>query len=134
MTAVPSKSLERIRELVEQGLPELPEPLELNGGWVSYPVDRGGVLSRALFNESIAAAALSVFEPKTKFPRHAHEEREWLIVLDGELSIQVGRDSRRMLTGDFIYLPPGTEHEIRTGRLETQVLAVTVPRSPRFPT
>lgn len=46
-------------------------------------------------------------------PRHAHEHTEQLMwVLDGELEMTVGDESRRLGAGDCVVINPGVEHEL----------------------
>lgn len=50
------------------------------------------------------------FEPDTEAPRHAHEEEQIVIVLDGEMEFDLDGDVRTMHAGDVAVVPPWVPH------------------------
>lgn len=51
-------------------------------------------------------------EPKGKVPLHAHEQEEVYVILEGEGKIRVGEEVSPIQSGEAVYLPPHTEHEL----------------------
>jgi quercetin dioxygenase-like cupin family protein len=61
------------------------------------------------FIESVAPAG-------SQPPLHVHrDEGEGFYVLDGELTLWVGDDTRTLRPGEFAFAPPGVPHTLRTG-------------------
>lgn len=50
------------------------------------------------------------FEPHTQAPRHAHEEEQIVIVLDGEMEFDLDGEVRTMRAGDVAVVPPWVPH------------------------
>jgi quercetin dioxygenase-like cupin family protein len=50
------------------------------------------------------------FAPRTEAPRHAHEEEQIVIVLDGELTFDLDGDRRVMHRFDVAVIPPWVPH------------------------
>jgi uncharacterized cupin superfamily protein len=69
---------------------------------------------------------ISVLEPGETMGMYHHEKgQEAFLVLEGECTLIVEGDERRLVTWDFFYCAPGTEHIIvATGQQSAVVLAV----------
>ena len=66
--------------------------------------------------------------PETQTPVVVHEHsREVVMVLGGEGYFQVGGEERRCREGDFIHVPPGTPHSLRTEEVAVRFVAVEDP-------
>ncbi len=50
------------------------------------------------------------FEPDTEAPRHAHQEEQIVIVLEGEMEFDLDGDVRTMRAGDVAVVPPWVPH------------------------
>jgi len=50
------------------------------------------------------------FAPGAVAPRHVHEEEQVIIVLDGELVVDLDGDVRTMRKGDVAVIPPWVPH------------------------
>ncbi|MGH9057346.1 MAG: cupin domain-containing protein [Acidimicrobiales bacterium] len=50
------------------------------------------------------------FEPHTSAPRHAHEEEQTVVVIDGELTFDLDGDVRVMRRNDVAVVPPWVPH------------------------
>ena len=50
------------------------------------------------------------FEPNAVAPAHFHAEQQIAIILSGELTFTVGRETRVMHAGDCVVIPPNVEH------------------------
>jgi quercetin dioxygenase-like cupin family protein len=57
------------------------------------------------------------YEPGATVPRHSHEHTEQVMfVLDGELEMTVGSETRVLHAGDVVVVNRGVEHELRSER------------------
>lgn len=55
------------------------------------------------------------YEPGAHVPRHSHEQTEQvMLMLDGELEMTVGSETRTLRAGDSIVVNRGVEHELRS--------------------
>ncbi len=55
------------------------------------------------------------YEQGAHVPRHAHEQTEQvMLMLDGELEMTVGSETRTLRAGDSVVVNPGVEHELRS--------------------
>jgi quercetin dioxygenase-like cupin family protein len=55
------------------------------------------------------------YEPGAAVPRHRHEHTEQvMLVLEGELEMTVGSETRRLRPGDSAVVNRGVEHELRS--------------------
>jgi len=55
------------------------------------------------------------YEPGAHVPRHSHEHTEQVMyVLDGELEMTVGSETRTLREGDVVVVNRGIEHELRS--------------------
>ncbi len=78
-----------------KGLPEIDIPLEGVRGWLLQAADR-----QAVFFE---------IEPIGEIPLHTHGA-QFGVVLDGEMSLTIGGQTRRYVKGDSYSIPAGVEH------------------------
>lgn len=54
------------------------------------------------------------FRPHTEAPRHAHDEEQITIVIEGELEFEVGEERRTLRPGQMAVIPPNVPHGGRT--------------------
>ena len=55
------------------------------------------------------------YEPGATVPRHSHEHTEQvMLMLDGELEMTVGSETRTIRAGDSVVVNRGVEHELHT--------------------
>jgi quercetin dioxygenase-like cupin family protein len=55
------------------------------------------------------------YEPGATVPRHSHEHTEQVMfVLEGELEMTVGSETRGLRAGDVVVVNRGIEHELRS--------------------
>lgn len=55
------------------------------------------------------------YEPGAHVPRHSHDQTEQvMLMLDGELEMTVGSETRKLRAGDSVVVNPGVEHELRS--------------------
>ncbi len=67
-----------------------------------------GVRAWLLTGEGRQVAFFEI-EPIGSLPEHAHEE-QWGIVVEGEMDLTVGGETRRCRAGDSYHIPAGTPH------------------------
>jgi len=78
-----------------RGLPEINIPLKGIRGWLLQSNDK-----QVVFFD---------IEPIGKMPAHSHCA-QWGIMVEGEMSLTIGRKSRVYRKGDWYYIPQGVEH------------------------
>ena len=76
-------------------LPEVDVPLEGVRGWLLQGKDR-----QLVFWE---------IEPIGEVPQHSHGE-QWGVVVEGEMDLTIGGQTRRCRAGDSFHIPAGVEH------------------------
>jgi len=67
-------------------------------------------IERSLFRNNEAGGRSSVLRMQqgTRFPRHAHQGTEEVVVLAGRVSL----DGVEMAPGDYLFTEPGEEHDV----------------------
>lgn len=79
------------------------------------------------------AGALSIFQgtigPNAGPPLHVHDaEDEALLVLEGELTVQLGDQRHIVGTGGFVWMPRGVPHAFANlGTVEARALGINTP-------
>lgn len=73
-----------------------------------------GVSAHSIGGEQVLLCRVS-YEPGAAVPRHSHEHTEQVMfVLEGELEMTVGSESRTLRAGDVVVVNRGIEHELRS--------------------
>jgi quercetin dioxygenase-like cupin family protein len=55
------------------------------------------------------------YEPGTTVARHAHEHTEQvMVIVEGDVTMTVGEETRALGAGDVAVINPGIEHELRS--------------------
>jgi len=137
-------------ELLEKLTKDLPvlDPLvfaNIGNETASYAVEAGESTARNLMNVSGTAVADCCFSPGTVLSRHNHQEKEWILVYEGILNIEIdgleAKDIERLMgngsnfslgVGDFIFIPPKVPHVV-TSSNGAKFIAITIPSSEVFP-
>lgn len=68
-----------------------------------------GLEFRPVTTDSVMTNFVS-FEPGAIAPAHHHDEQQIAIILSGELTFTVGRETAVMHAGDCVVIPPNVEH------------------------
>jgi unsaturated pyranuronate lyase len=56
-----------------------------------------------------------VYEPGTTVPRHAHEHTEQVMaILEGDVTMTIGDETRELGPGDVVVVNRGVEHELHS--------------------
>jgi quercetin dioxygenase-like cupin family protein len=73
-----------------------------------------GVRLHAIGGEQVLLCRVE-YAPGTLVARHAHEHTEQvMLVLDGDLTMTVGDETRELAGGDVVVVNRGVEHELRS--------------------
>ena len=93
------------------------------------PVQFGeGLEFRPVVGESTMVNFVA-FSPRASAPRHAHEEEQIMIALDGEFFFELDGDVRVVRKGDLVVIPPWVPHAAWTE--DTSCTAVDIFNPPR---
>ena len=75
-----------------------------------------GVTLHAIGGEQVLLLRVT-YEPGKFVPRHSHPEAEQvMVIIDGEVDITIGDETRRLGPGDVCVMNPGVEHELHSER------------------
>jgi quercetin dioxygenase-like cupin family protein len=73
-----------------------------------------GVWARAIGGEQVLLCRVR-YEPGKRVARHAHPEAEQVMaILDGEVTMTVGDETRLLRAGDVVVVNRGIEHELHS--------------------
>jgi quercetin dioxygenase-like cupin family protein len=86
-----------------------------------------GVTRRTFDTDSLTCNAYS-FEPGATFPIHRHVQEQVTLVLDGEVEMSLGVQSRRLTAGAWAVTEPQVAHGIVAGPKGAEVVAIISPR------
>ena len=68
-----------------------------------------GTTARFVHSEHMTFA-YSTFEPGVRLPEHAHPHEQVTNMLEGEFDLTVGGETRRLLPGSVVVIPPDATH------------------------
>jgi quercetin dioxygenase-like cupin family protein len=85
-----------------------------------------GLVLRPLVGKDLMLSFVS-YDPHTEAPRHAHSEEQVLYVLEGELEVELGDETRTLRPGQAAVIPPHLPHAARTHDLPCYQLDVFHP-------
>lgn len=75
-----------------------------------------GVSAHSIGGEQVLLCRVR-YEPGATVPRHSHEHTEQVMfVLEGELEMTVGSETRSLRAGDVVVVNRGIEHELHSKR------------------
>jgi quercetin dioxygenase-like cupin family protein len=73
-----------------------------------------GVRLHAIGGEQVLLCRVT-YEPGKRVKRHSHEHTEQLMaILDGEVTMTVGDETRTLVSGDVVCVNRGLEHELHS--------------------
>jgi quercetin dioxygenase-like cupin family protein len=73
-----------------------------------------GVKLHAIGGEQVLLCRVT-YAPGKFVPRHAHPEAEQaMVILDGEVEVTIGDETRRLAAGDVCVMNRGVEHELHS--------------------
>jgi quercetin dioxygenase-like cupin family protein len=75
-----------------------------------------GVRIHAIGGEQVMLCR-ATYEPGTTVRRHSHETAEQVMwIIDGEVTMTVGDETKHLGPGDVVVVNPGVEHELHSER------------------
>lgn len=78
---------------------------------VTVPAD--GILSRTLHNDEQLKVVLFGFAPGEELSEHTAASPAILHVLDGEVSLTLGKETHRARAGAWVWMPPHLPHSLK---------------------
>lgn len=85
-----------------------------------------GVFIRTFWGERMLMSLVDL-EPEAVVPTHSHPHEQAGVMLEGEMTLTVAGESRRLRPGDCYLIPGGVEHSAVAGPQGAQVLDVFSP-------
>lgn len=131
-------SINRLRELTEKLTNFENYADNSNCSMTEIKMVEGTGLGFCLLNQPEIAVARWFSSKGSEFPKHKHEEREWIIVYKGEMELffydEEGNISEQLKLeeGDYCYNSPGKTHSAIFNS-DTWYIAITVPASKDWP-
>ena len=87
-----------------------------------------GSVLRLVWGERIMLSHVTL-EPNCNVPTHSHPNEQVSIVIDGEMNITIGNETRLCKKGDAFAIPGNVEHSVTNGdKLAIIVEAFSPPR------
>ena len=74
---------------------------------------RPGLVFRPVLGQGVLVMAVA-FDPHAEAPRHAHEEEQVTVVVEGELEFEIAGETRLLRPGMVAVIPPRVPHAART--------------------
>jgi quercetin dioxygenase-like cupin family protein len=117
-----------MRELLDTGA-------EMPHGQVQFGEGGGDAVSLGLLKNEHTAVAYTFIPPEKTFDTHRHEQREYLIVVTGMITINDpdGLRGSRLLVGDYVVFDPNVPHGVTAGPEGADLIVVTIPPDEGFP-
>ena len=129
-----NNNLERLRESIPKlpPIPKLGDFKEEKGKHTEYIMEVGTCISSSLLSQKEISVAKTFISSGGRFPKHDHNEKEYVVVFSGIMIVYYGDKKRTMKKGDCIMFEPHVPHHVRALE-DTWIIAVTVPHSKDFP-
>ena len=127
------RDLARLKELNDRNY--FPPMIGNTEDFVRFEMDKGNCLARNVETAEDNSWQVTLwFQTKgCKFPRHRHDQKEWIIILNGKAVIKYNGGSQKTLkAGDSLYHDPGTWHSAAFLE-DSTYLTVMKPASPNYP-
>lgn len=133
-----SENLKRLEEIT----PTLPSMVghsvmseKGGGGSIAYLDAQGNVAAEGypVWNDGFIAVQRLEMKAGATFEPHHHEvEREWFLVVEGEIEIEVNGTIHNLKRGEMLYSPPGETHGGRS-ITDSWTLCITMPSAEGYP-
>src|SRR5690242_16656355 len=85
-----------------------------------------GIVAQLFWGERMMLAVVEI-EPGALLPDHNHPHEQAGMILEGELELTIGGETRLLTTGQAYFIPGGTAHSARAGDARCQVLDIFSP-------
>ena len=91
-----------------------------------------GVLHGLYNKQGKASVSLGVVKEKSKMQKHVHDEKEFFIVIHGEMEVRENGKKTILKRGDSYYINPGVPHSVKFNEF-TELIVITIPDGKGFP-
>jgi quercetin dioxygenase-like cupin family protein len=91
-----------------------------------------GVSFRPVFGRNLLLNFLT-FGPGRGFPTHDHPEEQFGLIMEGEMELTIGEETKLLRKGDLYAIPPSVPHSGRTIDQACLVLDIFSPPRAGFP-
>ncbi len=85
-----------------------------------------GIHTRTFWGEHVLLSLLEM-EPHGDVPPHSHAHEQMGLVLEGEMEMTIGDETRVVKEGEIFVIPGNVEHSVRVGDKRTRVLDIFSP-------
>ena len=85
-----------------------------------------GVCTRTFWGDKMLVSLLE-FSPNSVVPMHTHPQEQVGVVIEGELYMTIGAETRLMKAGESYVIPGDVEHGGKTGEKPAKVVDVFSP-------
>ncbi|MBM3144710.1 MAG: cupin domain-containing protein [Chloroflexi bacterium] len=85
-----------------------------------------GIHARTFWGKKMLIAAVDL-DPNTRLPRHSHPHEQLGNVIQGQMELTIGEETRLLQPGDVYIIPGGVEHEAHTFDEAVKVIDVFSP-------
>lgn len=127
-----TSKLERLAEVISS-LPPFPPIIDSSGEWIRHEMTCGTSLCRPLLILPSASVYQWFNSSGTFFQEHAHEQDEFLLVIEGSMYLTLGDQPEMKLdVGRCQHVPAEAVHRARFLE-DCWYIASTVPRNPDWP-
>ena len=133
-----SRGMEKSFDILElkaktEKLPDLSSLiLSTNDGVIRYDAGEGTILGFPLFNAPQVAVQRHFLSSGTVFGNHTHEQREWVLVYEGELVARIADKEERLSIADAVCIDVGQEHSLEA-ITDTWLICVSIPAAEGYP-
>jgi quercetin dioxygenase-like cupin family protein len=126
------ESLTKLKLMTEGMAPSLDAFACTTSNVVEYEMDKGTAIAFGLWKQPNIAVSRTFFSGGSLFPEHSHNEKEYLIVYQGQLDVTVEGKIISVTSGDTITICPGQAHSAEAIG-DTRLIAITIPAAEGFP-
>ena len=99
---------------------------------IEYEMEKGTAIAFGLWKQKDVAVSRTFFSGDSIFPEHSHNEKEFIIVYEGQMNVTVEGKIITLTPGDLVTICPGQAHSAEAV-VDTRIIAVTVPAAEGFP-
>jgi quercetin dioxygenase-like cupin family protein len=125
--------LATIREIEKNGLSPFPPGIQDDGPSHMFEMKEGSCEAWCLFENDGQVGVHRWFNTAgTKFPEHAHKEKEWLFIYQGMMHLQRPDGVFNLGPGSMIKNDPGVPHSA-VFSVDTYYFTIMFPKAEEFP-
>jgi quercetin dioxygenase-like cupin family protein len=126
-------NLKKLEELTED-LFAFPKAIDGGNGYREYQMEEGECFGKYIHRSGNKISIHRWFNSKgIKFPEHAHESKEWIIVYEGSITIKRKDGDHVLNVGDFIVNNSNQKHSAVFPTSDCKYITVTIPSAKEFP-